>query len=313
MTVQPDDALLSRYLLHECSEDERTRVEDRFFEDDELFDRLRQLEEDSIGRYLRGDLTAEERAQFERAYASPARRDRVLFTRALSTFSASPTEATPAAEFVGRRRVPKRSFRERSGWTYGLGLAAAVLLISGTTVTFWQARQLRASLGQAEAQNRALERERDADRQRLGELEKRTADLGDELNRARTSQPSPGAAARPQSFVATFVLSAGLLRSAQKATPVVVPRSVEQARLQLDLEPGIDYRSYRVEVRNIQGGVVWNQDMLRPRRIDAGTAVSVWVPAERMNAGEHEAVLYGSSDSRTYDDAGHYYFDVVKQ
>jgi hypothetical protein len=314
MTIQPDDALLSRYLLHECSEEERTWIEDRFFEDDELFERLRQLEEDSIGRYLRGDVTAEERARFEQAYASPARRDRVLFTRALTTLAPSPAEAMPAAEFVARRRVPKRSFRDLSKSTFPLGLAAAVLLISGTAVTFWQARQLRTSLAQAEVRTRMLERERDADRQRLGELEKRSADLGDELNRARASQqPSPGTATRSQPVIATFVLSAGLLRSAQKATPVVVPRSVEQVRLQLDLDTGIDYKGYRVEVRNQQGGVVWSQDMLRPRRIDSGTAVSVWVPAERMNAGEHEAVLYGSADSRTFEDAGHYYFDVVRE
>jgi hypothetical protein len=313
MTVQPDNALLSRYLLHQCSEDERTQVEDRFFEDDELFERLRQLEEDAVERYLRGDLTAEEREQFDRAYASPPRRDRVRFARALTTLSASRAEAAPAVESVGRRGVPTRFFRRPFAWSYGLGLAAALLLVSAATViTFWQARQLRTSLGEAEAQNRTLERERENDRQRLRELEKRTVDLGDELNRARASQPSPGTATRPQTVVAAFVLSPGLLRSAQKVTRVVVPRAVEQVRLQLDLEPGTDYRSYRVEVRNIQGAVVWSQEMLRPRRIDSGTAVSVWVPAERMNAGEHEAVLSGSADSRKYDDAGHYYFDVVK-
>jgi hypothetical protein len=314
MSAQPDDALLSRYLLEQCSEDERTQVEDRFFENDELFARLRQLEEDAIGRYLRGDLTAEERAQFERAYASPPRRDRVLFARALTTLSASPAGAAPAPVSVARRSVPQRFFREPFAWSYGLGLAAALLLVSaGTVVTLWQARQLRTSLGEAEAHSRTLERAREADRQRLRDLEKRTADLGDELSRARATQPSPGTLTRSQPVVATFVLSAGLLRSAQKVTAVVVPPSVEQLRLQLDLEPGIDYRRYRVEVRNIQGIVVWSQDMLGARRIDSGTAVSIWVPAERVPAGEHEAVLYGSADSRTYDDAGHYHFDVVKQ
>src|SRR5258707_15476724 len=78
-----DDALVGRYLLDACSEDEKARVEEQLFADDEVFERLRQLEEDLIDRHLEGRLAGAERERFETAYAVPARRQRVMFSQAL--------------------------------------------------------------------------------------------------------------------------------------------------------------------------------------------------------------------------------------
>src|SRR4051812_50114599 len=84
MTSEPDDELLERYLTDSCSEDEKTQVEQHMFANDAVFDRLRELEEDLIGRHLRGELPQSARERFDRAYAPQVRRDRVLFSRALS-------------------------------------------------------------------------------------------------------------------------------------------------------------------------------------------------------------------------------------
>src|SRR5207247_4832191 len=83
MDLSRPDALLGRYLLDDCSDEERRQVEEQFFASDDEFERLRELEEEVIERYRLGELTADERSRFERAYGSPPRRDRVLFTRAL--------------------------------------------------------------------------------------------------------------------------------------------------------------------------------------------------------------------------------------
>src|SRR6185369_13195307 len=79
----PTDALLGRYLLDAGSDDERRQIEEQFFASDDVFERLRELEEDVIERYRLDTLTAEERSRFERAYGSSPRRDRVLFAGVL--------------------------------------------------------------------------------------------------------------------------------------------------------------------------------------------------------------------------------------
>src|SRR5688572_11651809 len=93
MDSPADEALLVRYLIGDCSDDERTRVEERFFADTEAFDRLCELEEELAARYARGELRADERAQFERAYSAPPRRDRLILNLALGQVIAS----TPAS------------------------------------------------------------------------------------------------------------------------------------------------------------------------------------------------------------------------
>src|SRR5437867_8722618 len=88
------DQLFSRYLLDDCSDDERRQVEEQFFANDETFARVCELEEDILERYRRGELTSEERGQFERAYKSSPRRDRVLFSRALDALMSRPDPRT---------------------------------------------------------------------------------------------------------------------------------------------------------------------------------------------------------------------------
>ena len=103
MTGELDDALLGRYLLEACSEDEKARVEEQLFADGEVFERLRQLEDDLIDRDLAGRLADAERERFAIAYAAPARRQRVIFSQALKevlsgTDASEATRRSSAAE-----------------------------------------------------------------------------------------------------------------------------------------------------------------------------------------------------------------------
>ena len=72
MTGDPDDALLARYLMGACSDAEKARVEEQLFAGDEVFERLCAVEEELIGRRVRGQLTGEDRDRFDRP--TPSRR-----------------------------------------------------------------------------------------------------------------------------------------------------------------------------------------------------------------------------------------------
>ena len=80
-----DETLLVRYLLGGLPEDEQVRVEERAFSDREYLGIIEAVEADLIDAYVRGELSASDRQQFERRFlASRERRTKVEFARALA-------------------------------------------------------------------------------------------------------------------------------------------------------------------------------------------------------------------------------------
>ena len=313
MTGQPDDALLGRYLVGTCSEDEKVRIEEAFFADEGLFERLQQLEEDLIDRHLRGELNDAERDGFAAAYAAPARRERVAFLRALHRWLQLPASADtpgssviPPSAFTARRRLWGAS-------GFGLALAAAAAVVAMVGVLAWQASGLRSSLQSIRADNEALRQERDAGRQRIAELESRAAGLADELNRERVSRPTPGDAAPARSLVATFVLTPGLLRGTRAPARLLIRPSIDEARLQLDLEPGVDAVRFRAELRDNDSRVLSTQDGIKATATGGGAAVVVMLPAAILEAGEYEMVLGGAIGNDPLEEIARYYFAVARE
>ena len=312
MTGQPEEALLVRYLVGACSEDEKARVEEQLFADDEVYGRLRLIEEELIERRLRGELPEAEREQFDRAYAAPSRRERVLFAQALQRVL-SDEQPNPAADVAAARDESPKSWWSVFTRPGGFRLAfatMALLLVAAVVAWRWEASSLRSSLQTARADNEALRQQLEADKQRADALLKRTDELNEELGRERASRSSPPGA--PRGLIATFVLLPGRVRAGGAPTRIVIRPSMEDVRLQLDLESGVDYPNYRVELRNSESRVLWSQQMVRPTRTADGPSVVITVPTASLEPGEHEVVLLGTVDARQYEDAGHYYFDVAK-
>src|SRR5215831_10635903 len=81
-----DSTYLTRYLLGELSDDERTSLEERYVADPSVFDAVARAESDLVDDYVRGTLAPAARERFERVYlAHPQRRERVKFAEALLT------------------------------------------------------------------------------------------------------------------------------------------------------------------------------------------------------------------------------------
>jgi len=78
-----EDYALINYLLGELSETERDRIEDGYFADDGLHERLLALEDELTDCYVRGELSPKQRQHFEEWFLrSPERKERLKFTRA---------------------------------------------------------------------------------------------------------------------------------------------------------------------------------------------------------------------------------------
>ncbi|HEX9163978.1 MAG TPA: hypothetical protein VF980_19885 [Thermoanaerobaculia bacterium] len=81
---QPDDGLLTRYLLGSLPEEETERLDEMSVTDDEIAWRLRAVENDLVDAYVRGEMSGGTLERFRSTYlASPERRKKVVVAKAL--------------------------------------------------------------------------------------------------------------------------------------------------------------------------------------------------------------------------------------
>ena len=121
LNLTSDDKTLIQYLLGELSPADRDGLEDRYFSDDALHDQLLAIEEELIDAYVRGQLSSQQRADFEQSFLdSPERREKLAFARAL----------------VHRVDSQRRQSRPGKFWTpfTELAVAASLVLAAGA---FW--------------------------------------------------------------------------------------------------------------------------------------------------------------------------------
>lgn len=93
MAKDDEQELLYKYLLGELPEEQQTELEQRYFTDDALFERLMAVEDELINRYAGNESSDEERKRMERYFLmSQGRRKRLMFTQALMRYLASLSE-----------------------------------------------------------------------------------------------------------------------------------------------------------------------------------------------------------------------------
>lgn len=87
MTDLIDQDKLKSYLFFELGADERRTLEERFFEDNDLFYEVMELENDLVDRFVSNNLSAEDKNRFEKSLASsPERREKIANANALKSF-----------------------------------------------------------------------------------------------------------------------------------------------------------------------------------------------------------------------------------
>lgn len=241
MTPAGRDDSVRAYLLGTADPDQAATLEEEYFDDPDVLDRIGEIEDDLIAGYLDGRLAPGERASFESHYlASPYHRTRVEMMRRLR--HGSPAASRPALSPPAARPLPDR----RTTWTRAtLALAAGlVLAVAGVA---WLAR------GGAEIES----------------LDVRAPSAPETAPPASTpsapdaapSVPSPitePPAARRQPVTLALSLSPVAVRGAGDPATLIVSESAELVRLQLEGEDNERLgRDGRVLVRTVAGREVW--------------------------------------------------------
>jgi len=194
--------------------------------------------------------------------------------------------------------------------------------VIGVSLLIAEAVRLRAQIAQLRAAQQARRRQEEILRRQVDGERARSDDLAAQLQRERErSEEMARRLERDQSrerpaglsFIASVFLPPGIPRDAAERPKPVVPQAAGEARLQIGLERGDEYQSFRVEIRTAQGRGVWTRDNLRPRQSRAGRVVNLVIPGSVFGPGEYELTLKGVIDNQNTEAVRYYYFDVLKQ
>ncbi len=296
---------IRRFLLGELEEKERTAFEEKFLADEDFFAQIRVAEDELIESYVRGTLA--EKAKFERNFlTTKKRRERVAFTRAmigkLSEKPQTVEEKTPFfASLIEFFRQPRIAF----------GAAFALLfLVSGfwflvsrkpveivrqitPTPTIQPITNQTAIVNQTPNVNVAVN---------SNLPEKR------ESNKANTTIETPKKVEeKPKEIVANPVLAlfAGVVRSDGKTNELNLPRNSQGANLVLNLEAQ-DYQTYRAEIVDQNGNIIYRSGKLRARN----SKIFAFVPSKNLKRGDYLLKLYGFNSQNEEESAADFQFRV---
>lgn len=327
------EELLVNYLLGELPEERQIEIEDRAFSDRQFLQKILAIESDLIDEYVRGELSDSQRRLFEsRFLLSVERRRKVEFAKALagvlSDTAVVEKESLPAVARtpVGlwdsliaflRRLSPAASF---------LLTAAALLFVIGSSWLVIESLRLRAHVGQLQAEQQLRQRDRQALEEQLAdertrndslssrlESEQQERERREEVIRELERERAEPANNPVQPAILSLVLLPGTSRGGGSRPKLVLSPPARLVRLQIGIEPGEEYKKFRVEIRSQAGQTVWSQDNLAARTGRTGRAVVVTLPARLLGASQYELGLKGITDSGKTEDVAYYYFDVLKK
>jgi hypothetical protein len=290
---------MRQYLMGELSEQERNDLEEKYFNDNELFGELLDAEDQIIDDYHRGKLSLSERERVEQHFlALPERRREVklaiLFAQYLAERRASgPPAPNPAPGARSLINLPLfgplfawlRAPRSIPGWT--LVAAALTLTLGGVWVVMNTSRsQIQPAPGPAKQ--------------------------GEQANRARIEAELAILQTRPvpAKGAISFTLARGASRG-QEEIKKITP-GPETTVIEFTLDAGAEnYASYQASLQkayNESDGILIKQ--LEVKTTAAGKSVMVRLPATMLDTDDYQIKLEGISPQGAAYIIGKYLFQV---
>jgi anti-sigma factor RsiW len=322
----PDsDQNMTRYLLGELSELERSTLELQYFDDPQVFEQVLRSENELVDQYVRGNLSADTRRRFEQIYLTdPKLRERVKFAEALvaridQQQSTEVLARKPVGIVSGWRRLMALS-GPRPILQFSLALAS-LLLVVGSVWFFIESRRASQELvrsqsarSEQEARARELETQIAAERKRNDELNARLDHKQIQQPPAVQPSPTPRPTDRTQPAFASLVFTVGGVRAGETGPPLtlVIPDGTTEARLQLNLKEH-DYTGYRASLKGVGGAEIFSRAGLKPRTTKSGATLTLIVPARKFASGDYILTLSGISKDGEIEELSKSIFRVEKR
>lgn len=323
-----NEQTLTRYLLGDLPDAEQEKIEERLFTDDDCFAQLHALKAELTDKFVQGKLSAHERRQYESRFMTmPNGHADAIFAKALTQVLATDS-AMPAPQIVAES---KPAFWESIAAffrvpVFGLGLAMASLLLL-TLGGFWfyqQTQRLQTEVQQAQAARDAEASKQKELQDEIARANARNAELNQQLQQAqqereqarkdleKAATPTQARPSTPNTLL-SFLLVPRLLRGDNNRERIMIPMNIGRIQMQLDLDQGDKYTSYRAELRTKRGQLLQRQSQLLPRTTAAGQAVFFVAPATGFRNGDYDVTLFGITASGEVEEANYYHFTAVRR
>jgi hypothetical protein len=301
------DELAMKYLLRTLSEDERERLEERYFSDDAMLEELEIAEDELVDRYVRGELSETDAGRFQQTIAgSPRLVERVKFAKAFADKLALATIPVTKPE-------PKESWWQKwfgeSRWPQlAPALGLLIVLVGGTVLLVGWLRLKEESRKLAEQQAQLEQRQREIERQ-AAELKAQADELAKRGSQPSPNEPLPQQPAPPTtSILASLTLFPGTTRSSGRANTLRVEPTTTEVQLTLNFSD-TDYTSYRAVIKKDNVAEIFSRSGLSPRKTNRGGVISLRLPGKQLPAGDYVINLFGGEANEGVAD---YQFRVVK-
>jgi hypothetical protein len=328
--------LMTRFLLGQLSDEERSDVEQRFLSDDEYFAQLLVMEDSLVDDFVFGRLNEEERKHADLLFRSSAAAKKELkFTEDLVANLKKRREAKDGGKRKEKAAVvtdeiipPKTSPWLQSQSSLNLIVAGfkglptvftataglIVLLLAGASIYFiiHYRRQTRELL----AQRAALQSSEQKTRDRLNEEMQHSSELGKRLNletEMRTQAEDALAQSRgsePKSIISVVLVPAIFQRGGGSKT---ITLNVEQKRLQMLLEVPSDrrYPNYNVMIKTFDGPQIWSRNSIPATQIKQNK-LSLTLSSSLFPYNDYRIELYGVPETGASQLVADYAFKVRK-
>lgn len=316
MSQQRNREVEKRYVLGTLSEQERDRLEQQYFSDDDAFEEVEIAEDDLVDQYVGGELTSTDRTLFERALSgSPQLQERIEFSRLLRDKTSGTAASIPASE-VARGWF----FWPQKRTSLAFAFAVLLVLVGGLAVaTAWlKLRQQSASVAAREAELRQRSEElaklqaetRANNEQWTSRLQEQQAQL--EAERQAIQKEIEKSGRSPDTLPAFLYLRLGALRSPGKLPEATLNQNKPTLTLQLELLD-TDYSRYRaVVLKPDLQPVSGSPSTLKPRKTRSGSFLFLPVPKD-ISPGHYFVRVEGLAPSGEPQPIGDYPFRLNRE
>jgi hypothetical protein len=324
MRQQTDnEQLLMSYLFGDLPEEERLRIEERFFTDSEFYEQLLALEDEIRYDYAQGELSELDRKRFERRFmaTSEGRRQAELARAVTLKIADAAAQATPLRTRKESGEWWKLRVLRNPAAQFSLAFVALAFLVCCAWLIYetvrlrgqvqqLQARQIPDSQGspapsQTPSADQQLKAEFEREQSRRAELEKELADL-----KAASSNRSIDVS-EPASL--SIELKPGMVRDTEGRQRLRLAPGLSRLQIRLDIRAEGDYKSYRATLQTAEGEEIWSQSRLKALRAGSGKTVVLGLDASLFTAGDYVITLKGASAGGELEEVGDYYLSITRK
>ena len=306
---------ITRYLLGEMSEQERSEFEDRYISDSVLFEELVAIEDEMMRSYVRGDLSESERLTFEaRFLRNRGSRRRVDFSRSLMNYAmsrnedASSRDQSHTAPHITANK-PKREWQGMFVYVTGersispiITVAILLLLVSGGGVLAVKYIRVHREYKQMQAQHASNLRREQELREQLEKLTVRLEQQKQQLARNPAFDPT----------ILSFTPNSHSIRQSSPQEPLIIRSEFSAILLRLTLRDDI-FPSYTASLETPEGHRIWQQSGLKSWENSNGVhLIAVVLPSAVLKKGSYIVTLTGVAKGNP-EEIDSYIFRVVRE